>query len=86
MRSRYAAYALGETDYLFRTWHPRTRPDDPTPDPDLSWTRLDVLGTTGDEVEFIAFFDSDHGPGRLHERSRFEQRHGRWVYVEGTAG
>ena len=22
MRSRYAAYALGNADYLFRTWHP----------------------------------------------------------------
>ncbi|HVX54620.1 YchJ family protein, partial [Nocardioides sp.] len=26
MRSRYAAYALGKADYVFRTWHPRTRP------------------------------------------------------------
>ena len=28
MRSRYAAYAVGDVDYVFRTWHPRTRPDD----------------------------------------------------------
>ena len=28
MRSRYSAYACGDSDYLFRTWHPRTRPPD----------------------------------------------------------
>ncbi len=26
MRSRYSAYTLGLADYVFRTWHPRTRP------------------------------------------------------------
>jgi len=62
MRSRFAAYAVGETDYVFRTWHPRTRPDDLTPDPGLTWTRLEVLDATGEEVEFIAHFDSPAGP------------------------
>src|SRR6188474_3543469 len=28
MRSRYTAFALGIEDHVFRTWHPRTRPDD----------------------------------------------------------
>ena len=32
MRSRYAAYVLGRSDHVFRTWHPRTRPDDVDPD------------------------------------------------------
>jgi len=32
MRSRYSAYALGELDYVWRTWHPRTRPDSIEPD------------------------------------------------------
>jgi SEC-C motif-containing protein len=81
MRSRYAAYALGESDYVFRTWHPRTRPDDVTPDPGLAWLRLRVLEAVDDEVEFIADYDSPDGPGSLHERSVFERRGGRWVYV-----
>jgi len=81
MRSRYAAYALGESDYVFRTWHPRTRPDDVTPAPDLTWLRLRVLEAVGDEVEFIADYDSPSGAGSLHERSVFERRGGRWVYV-----
>ncbi len=81
MRSRYAAYARGESDYVFRTWHPRTRPDDVTPAAGLTWRRLEVLDVAGDEVEFVAHYDSPSGPGRLHERSAFERRGGRWVYV-----
>ncbi|WP_457205771.1 YchJ family protein [Nocardioides sp. P5_C9_2] len=81
MRSRFSAYALGESDHVFRTWHPRTRPDDLAPDPRLTWTRLEVIEATGDEVEFRAHYESPDGPGVLHERSVFEERRGRWVYV-----
>lgn len=81
MRSRYAAYALGESDYVFRTWHPRTRPEDLTADPGVRWRSLEVLEAAGEEVEFVAHFDSPSGGGSLHERSVFEQRGGRWVYV-----
>ncbi|MCB0909908.1 MAG: SEC-C domain-containing protein, partial [Nocardioidaceae bacterium] len=35
MRSRYAAYAVGDAGYVFRTWHPRTRPEHIELDPDL---------------------------------------------------
>jgi SEC-C motif-containing protein len=89
MRSRYAAYAVGEGDHLFRTWHPRTRPTDVTTDRGLAWTGLRVLDTVAggpedDEgiVEFEARWDSPSGPGRLHERSRFVRRAGRWVYLD----
>lgn len=90
MRSRYAAYAVGELGYVFRTWHPRTRPADVTTSPGLVWTRLEVLDTlaggpdddTG-EVEFRAHFQSPAGPGVLRERSRFERRADRWLYVDG---
>lgn len=85
MRSRFSAYALGETDYVFRTWHPRTRPEDLSPDPGLTWRRLEVLDATGTEVEFVAHFDTPTGPGSMRERSVFEQRAGRWVYV-GVSG
>ena len=27
MRARYSAYAVDDLDYVWRTWHPRTRPD-----------------------------------------------------------
>jgi len=88
MRSRYAAYAVGDLDHVFRTWHPRTRPDDLSPDPELVWTRLEIVevlaGEANDDsgtVEFRAHHRSPAGEGVLHERSRFERRRGRWVYV-----
>lgn len=86
MRSRYAAYVLGDAPYLARTWHPRTRPEPLEVVADAGWLRLEVLDTvaggpddqTG-EVEFVA----RHVDGPLHERSRFVRRAGRWVYLDG---
>ena len=90
MRSRYAAYALGDADYLFRTWHPRTRPGAVTVDPDVVWTGLEVRdveagGAADDrgEVKFIARWHTDGQLSEMRERSRFERRAGRWVYVDG---
>lgn len=89
MRSRYSAYAVGETGYVFRTWHPRTRPADVDPEPGLRWTGLQILeaaesedGETG-VVEFRARYETGSGAGVLHERSRFARRAGRWVYLDG---
>ena len=79
MRSRYSAYAVGDTDYVWRTWHPRTRPEQVAPDPSLTWTGLEILEATDDVVEFRA----RHSAGVLHERSRFAQRAGRWFYLAG---
>ncbi len=90
MRSRYSAYAVGNLDYVFRTWHPRTRPADLAPTPGLTWVGLEILRTVdgGDaddtgEVEFRASFRDGRGERVLHETSRFERRGGRWVYVDG---
>ena len=89
MRSRYAAYVYRDADYLFRTWHPRTRPLDVTVDPGITWTGLEVLdavagGPDDDrgEVEFTARFESAGRAGSMHERSRFERRAGRWFYLD----
>lgn len=90
MRSRYSAYALGLEDYVFRTWHPRTRPDDLSPVPGVTWLGLEILASTdgaeGDDtgsVEFVARSRAPEGTHDLHETSRFARRGGRWVYVEG---
>jgi SEC-C motif-containing protein len=93
MRSRYTAYALGDSDYLFRTWHPRTRPTDLTIDAEIVWKGLEVVDTEAGgidddvgEVEFRAVFDNAAGrAGSMHERSRFERRARRWFYVDGVA-
>jgi SEC-C motif-containing protein len=90
MRSRYAAYATGRLDYVFRTWHPRTRPVDVEPTPGVTWSGLEVLraeaGGTDDAtgtVEFRASYRTSDGEHVLKEASRFERRAGRWVYVDG---
>lgn len=80
MRSRYSAYALGETEHVWRTWHPRTRPPQVTHDPTVTWVSLQVVAAEHGVVEFVASYDGPEGPGRLHERSAFERRGGRWVY------
>ncbi|TDE98870.1 hypothetical protein EXU48_01325 [Occultella glacieicola] len=90
MRSRYCGYAVGALDHVFRTWHPRTRPDEIEATPGLTWLGLTILGTeaggpddTDGVVEFRAGFRTAAGPGELHERSSFTRRAGRWVYVDG---
>ncbi len=89
MRSRYSAYAVGHLDHVFRTWHPRTRPEAPRL-PDVEWVGLEVVRTVdggpGDDagaVEFRARSRDTSGEHVLHETSRFARRAGRWVYVDG---
>ena len=90
MRSRYTAYALGLPDHLFRTWHPRTRPEQVRGVPDLTWQGLTVRRTTdggqADDTGLVEFearwrSTSTGEQGVLIECSRFERRRGRWVYV-----
>lgn len=90
MRARYSAYAVGDLDYVWQTWHPRTRPAELTPSGGVTWTGLQILGTVdgepGDqsgEVEFRAHYRDGGRAGTLHERSRFAVRARRWLYVDG---
>ncbi len=88
MRSRYSAYALGETAYVWRTWHPRTRPDEASLASATRWLGLEIVevvdGEAWDSVGIVAFVAS-YAHGRrtetMRERSEFEKRAGRWVYV-----
>jgi SEC-C motif-containing protein len=91
MRSRYSAFARGDADYLFRTWHPRTRPADVTIDANVIWKALAVTGIAAGgiddehgEVEFTAHFEVAGRADSMHERSIFERRAGRWFYVDGV--
>lgn len=90
MRSRYSAFALGDADHLWRTWHPRTRPAS-VDTGDGQWTGLDVLDVVDGQprqdsgvVEFVAHYrEPDGTPASMRERSRFAVRAGRWFYVDG---
>ncbi|WP_243710595.1 YchJ family protein [Micromonospora sp. KC213] len=89
MRSRYSAFAVGDVDYLLRSWHPSTRPARLRLDPAQRWTRLEIVDTergglfdsTG-TVEFRAHYRQAGRPGTVDERSRFVRSGGRWVYLD----
>jgi SEC-C motif-containing protein len=89
MRSRFAAFAVGDADYLLQSWHPSTRPRRLRLDPADRWTRLEILGRTGGgllesagTVEFRAHHLHRGRPDVLHENSRFRREDGRWLYVD----
>lgn len=90
MRSRYTAFAVGDVDHLWRTWHPRTRPAELTLD-DAHWTGLVILDVvdgaewdTDGIVEFEASWRRGKRNGVQRERSTFAKRAGRWLYVDAV--
>ncbi|WP_222194707.1 YchJ family protein [Modestobacter italicus] len=92
MRSRYSAFAVGDPAYLLATWHPSTRPSTLDLDPDVRWTGLEVLATSGGAllaaqgtVEFRAHWRAGGRSGAQHERSRFTRADGAWRYLDGVA-
>jgi len=90
MRARYCAYVKRLDSFLLESWHPTTRPDSVTFDPDLQWLGLEVVSTerggaldTAGEVEFVARFRRGGQFFELQERSRFERLAGLWHYLDG---
>lgn len=88
MRSRFSAFAVGDTAYLKRTWHPTTRPRTLRLDAEQQWTRLEILAKTGGgplhaegTVEFRAHYVEQGYPGSMHENSRFVREDGQWLYL-----
>ncbi|WP_285502715.1 YchJ family metal-binding protein [Actinokineospora sp. NBRC 105648] len=88
MRSRYSAFALGDRDYLLRSWHPDTRPRTLQLDRDQQWVQLEIVRTTGGTllhtegtVEFRAHYRAHGHAGFQHEHSHFTKHNGHWHYV-----
>lgn len=95
MRSRYAAYAAGDADYILTTTDP-TGPHFQTNRD--AWraevqsfcaqTRfegLDVLDSGDDWVSFRATLTQDGRDASFSERSTFRCVDGRWLYHSGSA-
>lgn len=91
MRSRYSAYVLKLVEYLHRTWHPTTKPEDLTIESlqGIKWIGLKVLSKENTSAEhatvtFSATFKIDQKKNQLlHETSRFIFENGQWFYVDG---
>ena len=92
MRSRYVAYVIKDNDYLLKTWHESTRPEDelPAADDNVEWTGLEIL-TTSDGlekdsrgvVEFRAKCRVNGQTSGLDEASDFVKEKDQWFYVDG---
>ena len=90
MRSRYAAFVVGDARHLRETWHPGTRPDELLPDAAQRWTGLQILRVEAggpDDVRGVVEFRAHWRLGRerdvLQERSRFVRQSGSWWYLDG---
>ena len=90
MRSRYSAFALKDAAYLLKSHHSSTRPRPAEIDlePNLRWTGLEILGTTGGTafhtdgtVEFIAHYTESGHTGSMRENSSFVRENENWVYL-----
>ncbi len=93
MRSRYAAYAVGNSRYIMQTTHPDNR--DYSTDI-LRWEEdilqfcrhTDFLGLhieafTEESEEAFVTFTAKLSSGEMREKSRFVKQQGRWLYLEG---
>lgn len=88
MRSRYSAYVINNSLYLYQTWHVSTRSTHIEADEEAKWLGLRIKGSTlidahHAEVEFVARYKLAGKAYRLQERSRFVHEQGFWWYVDG---
>ena len=87
MRSRYCAYVLDDTEYLFNTWHPEFRPTQLTGDSGIRWIGLTIIDSEEQDmqamVEFEASLMANGEVQAMHENSNFVLMQGRWLYTDG---
>jgi len=89
MRSRYTAYGLADMRYIFKTWHPNTRPSLASLRTDVltDWLGLKILDTEQKIdtaiVEFVVSYKTADGISQLKERSHFVLEKDKWLYLHG---
>lgn len=89
MRARYSAFAVGNIDFLYNTFHPTTRRFQHRDAiqqwaQENKWKQLNILKATSSTVEFEAhYLDSALQVQIHHEKSTFKQQGDLWYYVDG---
>ncbi len=95
MKSRYCAYAVGDSSYIIKTTHP----DNPDYTTDIkSWEAsilnfstetnflsLEIIDFVDGEEEAFVTFNARLSSGDLKEKSRFLKLYGRWFYADGVS-
>lgn len=96
MRSRYAAFVVGDYAYVERTLSPEalagfSRAELEETAGAMEWVGLDIRATekggpddSEGTVEFIARFKGRGQSGLHHERSQLRKDGGQWLYVDGV--
>jgi SEC-C motif-containing protein len=93
MKSRYCAYALGNSRYIIKTTHP----DNPDYSDDIkTWNEsilnfsrqtnflsLEIIEFLEGEKEAFVTFTARLSSGDLKEKSRFLKLRDRWLYIDG---
>ena len=89
MRSRYAAFAIPNGDFLWETTLPNKRKFHHKTElenwgKENTWTKLEIIQSSEKEVEFKAYFTDKFGKENIHhERSTFKKVDKKWYYVSG---
>ena len=89
MRSRYAAFAIPNGDYLWETTLPNKRKFHHKTDlknwgKENTWTKLEIIKSSEKEVEFKAYVTDKFGKENIHhELSTFKKVDKKWYYVSG---
>ncbi len=95
MRSRYAAFVLGNVDYIMETHDPETVGSQDRSfvekwSQESKWDGFDVLASerggsedTDGVVEFVAKYRMGGQSARHHERATFRKIEGRWYFSDG---
>jgi len=94
MKSRYSAYAVGNSSYIIKTTHP-DNPDYTTniknwEESILSFSKetnflsLEIIEFIDGEEEAFVTFNARLSSGDLKEKSRFLKLYGQWLYVDGA--
>lgn len=88
MRSRYSAFVLANIDYLQKSHHSSTLPNNKEKKEILEWTKsvnwlkLEVINSTEDTVEFKAYFFENGKMDLIHENSLFILENNHWTYLK----
>ncbi len=93
MRSRYSAYALGKSQYILQTTHPKSvyfEKDRKKWEQAIiqfsqatEFEKLEIEGSGENWVSFIAYLRQAGKPVLLKEKSHFEKIDGKWLYLSG---
>lgn len=89
MKSRYAAYATHNADYLLETTHDSERKYYSREEilkwaVSNEWQKLEIISSTETTVEFKAYFKDENNINQIHQEfSTFKKEKDSWFYVDG---